>query len=106
MNKLALLSSVIFALTAVTLMISSLPHIGNASSCSTSVDSRGGAASFKSSSSHGGCAAGGASFGGSASPGVAFADSGGKSHCISEIGSASGTFGNAFRDSTVSCQAP
>ena len=42
MNKLALLSSVIFALTAVTLMISSLPHIGNASSCSTSVDSRGG----------------------------------------------------------------
>ncbi len=106
MNKLTLLSSVIFALTAVILMISSLPHIANASSCSTSVDSRGGAASFKSSSSHGGCAAGGASFGGSTSPGVAFADSGGKSHCIAEIGSASGTFGNAFRGSTVSCQVP
>jgi hypothetical protein len=37
---------------------------------------------------------------------VAFTNSGGKSHCIAEIGSDSGTFGNAFRGSTVSCHVP
>jgi len=94
------------ALTAMILMIPFSPHIVNASSCSASVDSHTGPASFKSSSSHGGCAAGGASFGGSPTPGVAFADSGGKSHCIAEIGSAAGTFGTAFRGSTVSCKIP
>jgi len=57
------------------------------------VDSHAGAASFKSSSSHGGCAAGGASFRGSPNP---VADSGGKSHCIVEIGSTTGTFGTAL----------
>ena len=94
------------ALTAINFMIPISAHIANASSCSASVDSHAGPESFKSSSSHGGCAAGGASFGGSPTPGVAFADSGGHSHCIAEVGSATGTFGTAFRGSTVNCKIP
>jgi len=94
------------ARTAIIFVIPISQHIASANSCSASVDSHVGLASFKSSSSHGGCAAGGASFGSSPTPGVAFADSGGKSHRIAEIGSATGTFGTAFRGCTVYCKIP